>query len=96
MGHPEWLIIIVVVVGFMVFFSTTKNKCIFTYVFCDYKLGCPIFASKRNEAKQKPFRSLFASFRKFFTLFRFFSLQFFRFVSLQFLEGSKDDTENRK
>ena len=57
-------------------------------------LGCPIFASyfffasKRNDAKQKPFRFLFALFREtingFFASFRFVSLQFFRIVSLQF------------
>ena len=43
------------------------------------------FASKRNEAKQKPFRFLFASFCETKTIiFRFVSLQFFRFVSLHF------------
>ena len=39
------------------------------------------FASKRNEAKQKPFRFLFASFcetkKLIFALFRFVSLHFF-------------------
>ena len=74
-------------------------------------LGCPIFASYffllRSETKQN--RNRCASFshnlakliNKFFASFRFFSLQFFRFVWLQlfstpYLEGSKDDTENGK
>ena len=49
------------------------------------------FTSKRNKAKQKPFRFLFALFQEnkkklLFPSFRFISLQFFRFVSLNFLE----------
>ena len=43
------------------------------------------FASKRNEAKQKPFRFLFASFRETNKIiFRFFSHRFASIFSLRF------------
>ena len=64
------------------------------------QLGCPIFASyifsKRNEAKQKPFRFLFSLFREtnkiIFGYFSLRLLKLFRLFSLNFLASKIFDS----
>ena len=73
---------------YVVFLQGTFNTDFFLPIRVSHFRFLYFFASKRNEAEQKPFRFLFTSFREtnkiIFASFHIVSLQFFCFVSLTF------------